>query len=246
VSAGLSLTVILPCFEEAGALPDVVDRLRQALADLAPDPEVLLVCAEAARDGTPALAEALARGWPALRVVHQDAGDPGYGRAVSLGLAAATRPLWALLDADGQLDPADLPRLAARLPEADLVLGVRAPRRDAWPRRASAALYGATARALLGLPRLADLDAALKLGRRDLLGDAPLTARTGAVNAELIRRAVARGARIVEVPVAHHPRAAGRSRFESILPGLGAIPRPEAAVALALDVLRLWRRGSRP
>jgi glycosyltransferase involved in cell wall biosynthesis len=227
---------VLPVFEEAATLPALVERLSAELRAAAPgDHEIVLVTSAAARDGTPACAAALAGRDPAVRLVRQAALDPGYGRALALGVAAARLPWLLLLDADGQLDPADLPRFVAAASRADVVLGRRVRRADRLGRRLASRLYHRFGPWLVGLPAGADADCGFKLLRRDLLGDAPLTSRTGVVNLELLARALARGARLVEVPVAHRPRSAGRSRFETEL----GLPTAAEVIAILRDLLAL-------
>ncbi len=233
------VSAILPCFEEVDVLEDVVLALSRALRDTTAGWEILLVASAAARDGTPALAARLASSHTHVRRVLQAADDPGYGRAVALGVAAALGPWLLLIDADGQLDPSDLPRLVARIGEADVIVGVRAPRADAPARRLAALLYGRVARWALRLPHVQDLDCAFKLVHTEAVGRRPLRSRTGAVNAELLARARSRGARVVELSVSHRPRRRGRARFELA----GGLPRPREAAAVAFDVARLWWGG---
>jgi len=192
--------------------------------------------------------------------VIQPAGDPGYGRAVALGVAAAQYEWLLLMDADGQLDAGDLLRLVRRLdrggpvdqpdhvPRAGLVVGYRAPRHDAWPRRVAGAVYSRVVSTLLGIDGVRDVDCAFKLVKRQWLGGAPLRSRTGVVNAELLCRALDRGAPVVELPVAHHARRTGRARFEMRLGILSHLPHPVEVWAILRDVAALWarRRRARP
>lgn len=104
----LPVDVVLPCLDEAQALPGVIRALPPGFRALVVD--------NGSRDGTPEVA--LAHG---ARVVHE--ARLGYGAAVHAGLEAATSDVVAFLDADGSLDPADLPGMVALLGGADLVAG---------------------------------------------------------------------------------------------------------------------------
>ena len=244
----LRLSAVLPCYEEAAHLEDVVRQLARSLDEACAGWEILLVVSTAAADNTPAVALALARELPGVRRVVQPSWDPGYGRALALGLAAA-RHRWVLLtDADGQFDHTELGRLVDRVPGADAVVGYRAVRSDPLPRRLAGAIYSGVVSALLGLRGVRDVDCAFKLLDRRTLGDAPLSSRTGVVNAELLRRAADAGARWVEVPVTHRPRQGGRTRFEMRLGILDHLPHPEEVWAMARDLSALlWQRhGPRP
>ena len=237
-----SWSVVLPCFEEADLLERLVAEIGLALHDVGGgDHEILLVCSREARDGTPETARRLARSGRGIRCVEQDASDGGYGRAVALGIETAVHDGVLLMDADGQFDPADLPRLAALAASGAAVLGFRAPRRDPWPRRLAGRGYTLALDRLLGLGGVIDLDCALKLMPAAPLRRPPLASRTGVVNAEIVLRLRAGGVRIVQAPVSHRERRLGRSRYAHGVPLLGEVPRANAAAALLRDAWGLLR-----
>lgn len=237
-----AISAVLPCFEEAPNLQRVVEQLGAVLQDVAAAYEIVVVASAAARDGTPELARQLARERPDISVVIQEASDPGYGRALALGIEAARHEWLLLSDADGQFDHTELTRLAELAPGNDVVLGYRAERHDSPARVWASRLYGAFATRLTGVPGVRDVDCAFKLLRRSFVEGAPLVCRTGVVNAELLSRALARGARVAQVAVTHRERAAGRARFERRLGFLGAVPRPAEAWAMARETLDLALR----
>ncbi len=113
--------VVLPCLDEAAALPWVLGRL--------PPGYRALVVDNGSRDGSPEIAEGL--GATVVRAEQR-----GYGAACHAGLLAATAPLVAVMDADASLDPQQLPAMLAplRAGTADLVVGARRlVSRDAQP-----------------------------------------------------------------------------------------------------------------
>ena len=124
VSAHMSdcrVTVILPCRDEADALPGVLAAMPDGYRPLVVDNNSTDATAEVARR----------RG---AEVVHEPVA--GYGSAVHAGVVAAATPIVAVLDADGSMDPGDLPRLVSTLEDrgADLVVGRRRPVRGLrWP-----------------------------------------------------------------------------------------------------------------
>lgn len=126
-----SVEVILPCLDEAGALPGVLAGMPAGYRPLVVD--------NGSTDGSPELAERLG-----ARVVR--AAVRGYGAACHAGLLAATADLAAVMDCDGSLDPAELPAVLAplRSEDADLVVGRRRPvgagSFPRWLRLANAAL----------------------------------------------------------------------------------------------------------
>lgn len=213
-SGGARVDVVLPCLDEAGALPGVLAALRA----LGPDYRAVVVD-NGSTDGSPDLARAAG----ALVV---DEPVRGFGSACHAGLLAARAPLVAFCDADGSLDLAELPRLVARLDSgaADLVLGRRrAQSRSAWPvhaRLANAAL-SVLVRARLGL-RLHDLGPMRVARRADLLA-LDLVDRRSGYPLEAVAKAVRAGLRVAEVDVAYRPRT-GRSKVTGTLRGtVGAV-----------------------
>jgi len=241
----IEISAVLPCFEEAPRLARVVESLEEPLAACAPSGwEIILVSSLAAGDGTPELARELAAGHTRVRTVWQAADDPGYGRALALGIAAARYPWLLFTDADGQFDHGELSSLAAECGRAEVVVGYRCARRDPLVRRVAGKLYSGLAVRLLGIRGVRDLDCAFKLVHSDVIGSTPLRCRTGVVNAEILMRAISMRSRLVEVPVTHRPRPGGTTRFE-IGPGrFGHLPHPAEVAAIFRDLVMLM--GLRP
>jgi glycosyltransferase involved in cell wall biosynthesis len=198
--------IVLPCLDEAEALPAV-------LASLPPGWPVLVVD-NGSGDDTAAVARALG-----ARVVTEP--RRGYGAAVHAGLEAAEAELVVVLDGDGSLDPTVLPGMVAAVADgaADLAVGRRVPtRRGVWPWHARAG--NAVIAALLrrrGVP-VHDI-APIRVARRAALLELGIVDRAFGYPLELLLRAGAAGWRIVEVPVAYGPRAGGRSKVSGSVRG---------------------------
>jgi glycosyltransferase involved in cell wall biosynthesis len=187
--------VVLPCLDEASALPGV-------LAGLPPGYRAIVVDNGSA-DGSPEVAAALG-----AKVVHEP--RRGYGAAVHAGLEVATAGIVCFADADGSLDLADLPQLVAAVEGgADLAVGRRVPAGSGvwpWHARAGNAVLARLLRSR-GLPvrdiaplRAADRLALLRLGVTDRAFGYPL---------ELLIKAQRAGWRVREFDVRYGERARG-------------------------------------
>ncbi|WP_328321648.1 glycosyltransferase family 2 protein [Streptomyces sp. NBC_00388] len=194
-----TVDVVLPCLDEAGALPHVLERI--------PDGWRALVVDNGSTDGSAGIAAALG-----ATVVHEP--RRGFGAACHAGLRAATAEMVCFCDCDGSLDPGLLTGLVRRVAEgeSDLVLGRRRPTgRGAWPLHARAGNY-ALSRMLhrrTGL-RLRDLGPMRAAHRTALLG-LGLTDRRSGYPLEMVVRAADAGWRIAEQDVPYRPRT-GKSK----------------------------------
>lgn len=214
--------VVLPCLDEAAALPAV-------LAAVAALPGYrAIVVDNGSRDGSPAVAARYG-----ATVVHE--ARRGYGAAVHAGLLAADADVVCVLDCDGSLDPAELPRLVdvVRGGGAELAVGRRVPvDTGAWPwhaRAGNAVLAGLLRHRGLAVHDIAPARAAR---RADLLG-LGVTDRAFGYPLELLLRAAHAGWRVVELDVAYRRRAAGtRSKVSGSVRGtLRAVRDMTAATA---------------
>lgn len=215
-----TVDVVLPCLNEAAALPVVLGAI--------PSGYRAIVVDNGSTDGSAQIAHRLG-----AQVVIE--AEPGYGAAVHAGVLASTSEFVAVLDADGSLDPRQLPPMVelVRSGGVDLVVGRRIPTcRGAWPwhARAGNAVVAAVLRRR-GLPvrdigpvRVARRSALLALGVRDRRFGYPL---------ELLLRAHRAHWRLVEVPVHYLPRAEGTASKVS-----GSVRGATRAVRDMIGVLR--------
>ncbi len=198
--------VVLPCLNEAGALPTVLGRM--------PADHRAIVVDNGSTDGS---AE-IAREHGAFVVTES---RRGFGAAAHAGLLAATAEIVAFCDADASMDPRDLPRVTHPILDGsrDLVLGRRrVTARGAWPvhaRFANRALSVLMTRAT-GI-RLHDLGP-MRAARREALLGLDLQDRRSGYPLEIVLRAAAAGWRIAEVDVPYSPRV-GRSKVTGTVRG---------------------------
>jgi glycosyltransferase involved in cell wall biosynthesis len=217
--AAVLVDVVLPCLDEAASLPELLARLPAGYRAVVAD--------NGSTDGSAEVAAAL--GATVVRVPQR-----GFGAAAHAGLEAATAELVCFCDADGSMDPAQLPLLVGPVAagDADLVLGRRRPTtRRAWPPHARVANLALTVllRRRTGL-RLHDLGPMRAARRADLLALGLADRRFG-YPLEMVTRAADAGWRLLERDVAYAPRTEGsRSKVTGTVRGTVRAVRDMSAV----------------
>lgn len=213
----MDTVVLIPTYNERDNIAALVPRV------LAHDGFRVLVIDDASPDGTGEVAERLARSYPGrVQVLHRTAKD-GLGRAYVAGMrdALAQAPDFIChMDADGSHDADDPPRLVAAAANADLVIGSRYVPGGAlvnwpWYRRALSAGANRYVRNIMNFP-VHDCTAGFRCWRRELLAaiDVETLMTNGyAFHVETLARALARGARVAEVPIVFTERREGQSKM---------------------------------
>lgn len=220
------LSVVSPAHNEAENLPELLRQITAAIDPLGISYEVIIVD-DGSTDDTAAVLTALLAQHPPLRVL-QLLGTPrgrglGQSAAFHAGFRAARGEQIAVLDADLQNDPADLPMMIERLAreDVDLVQGDRsADRRDTLVRRVTSRVGRFFRRWLLG-DRVRDTGCSLRVMRRAVALALPLEFR--GMHRFIPISAIHLGYRVVEVPVHHRSRVAGRAKYgiwNRAVPGL--------------------------
>jgi dolichol-phosphate mannosyltransferase len=202
------LSVVMPAFNEEAVLSTSLGLAVATLDDLCDDWE-LVVVDDGSTDSTAAVLAASARQEPRLRVITQET-NRGYAAALRRGFAACRSETIFYTDADAQFDLGELAVAYPLLAHADMVAGWRWDRQDPWPRRFLSSCFNALQRLLLGT-RARDVDCAFKLFRRSFFERVELSSSGFLIDAELFARAELAGLRVVQLPVTHRRRAAGRS-----------------------------------
>jgi dolichol-phosphate mannosyltransferase len=202
------ISAVVPCFEEAGSLPPLIEELRAVLAGTGRDFEIVCVD-DGSGDGTAGVVRRLAAAVPELRLLRHVMRS-GQSAALATGLRAARGTVLLTLDGDGQNDPADLPRLLAALAAgADAACGVRARRRDGWLRRASSRVGNAFRDVVTGV-RVRDAGCGLRALRRECLAELPVFDGLHRFIPTLLKL---QGFTVVELEVNHRPRLAGVAKY---------------------------------
>lgn len=202
-------SVVIPVFNEEDNVLPLADECA-ALEGKAGTFEVIFVD-DGSRDRTwDRIAEA-ARKYPFVRGVRSDH-NRGQSAAMLLGMAEAKGDIIVTIDGDRQNNPADIPRLVERVGSVDVVCGYREKRRDTWSRRIGSRI-GNAIRNWVTRDGLRDTGCSLKAFKRECRADLP---PLNGMHRFMGAYFKLRGRSMVEIPVDHRPRAAGRSKYTNL------------------------------
>ena len=202
------LSVVVPVYDERDNLNPLVEELVPVLASLGRGFEILLVD-DGSEDGSAEKIADLVRSHPGVRGLHFRT-NRGQTAAFDAGFKAARGRVVVTLDADLQNDPRDIPGLLAALEEGnDAAVGYRSVRRDSRLKRVSSWIANSVRNALSG-DDIIDTGCSLKAFRRESLSRIKLYTGMHRFFPTLLR---IEGCRVVQVPVRHRERRAGRSKY---------------------------------
>jgi glycosyltransferase involved in cell wall biosynthesis len=202
------ISVVIPVMNEEGNLPELHERLSRVLATTGVPWEILFID-DGSSDGTWQEITRLRAGDPHV-IAIQHRRNFGKAQALANGFALASGNSIITMDGDLQDDPDEIPRMLDKLNEGyDLVSGWKQHRQDPRGKTAPSKLFNWTVRTVTGV-ELHDFNCGFKAYRREVTD-------TIRVYGELHRftpvLASAEGFRIAELPVKHHARAWGKSKY---------------------------------
>jgi glycosyltransferase involved in cell wall biosynthesis len=212
----MDISLVIPIFNEAEGLPALYRAVTETL-DRLPQSAEIVFADDGSKDGSAQLLDEFATADRRVRVLHL-ARNYGQTAALMAGIQNSTGDVVIPMDGDGQNDPADIPRLLDKLAEGfDVVSGWRQARQDrALTRRLPSVVANRLISAVLHVP-LHDYGCTLKAYRREVVEDVRLY---GEMHRFIPIYAAWEGARVTELPVTHHPRRFGKSKY-----GFGRVPR---------------------
>ncbi len=224
----VKLSVILPIYNEAENLEDVLRELQSVLQKDTSSYEMICVD-DASTDGSAEVLQRLKDTVDHLKIVCLKR-HSGQTAAMAAGFSKAEGQVVAAMDADYQNDPHNIPALVKKLSDGyDVVSGWRRSRRDGFVRTLFSRVANRALALLTGIP-LHDFGCTLKVYRREILQDVTLY---GEMHRILPAYLAALGARIGEMKVQHRSRRFGRSKY-----GLGRTIRVLLDMLAVAFVLR--------
>jgi glycosyltransferase involved in cell wall biosynthesis len=202
------ISVVIPVKDERDNVRPLVERLRAALGD-APDWEAVVVD-DGSRDGTFEELAQLAAHDSRVKAVRLRR-NFGQSAALQAGFDHAVGNVVVTMDGDLQNDPADIPAMLRKLAEGyDVVLGLRANRQDKFLlRKLPSWAANWLIRKVTRVP-FKDFGCTLRVMRREVVDGLSLY---GEMHRFITAFAVQQGAKVTQVPVRHHPRTAGTSKY---------------------------------
>jgi glycosyltransferase involved in cell wall biosynthesis len=203
----MDLSVVIPVYNEAENVEPLFLELRDVLAQLGGEWEVLFVD-DGSTDGTFELLRDLQAEDKRIHVIRFRA-NAGQTAAFDAGFKAARGDVVVTMDGDLQNDPRDIHTLVAALEGSDAVCGWRWPRRDPWIRKVSARIANAV-RTRVGGDTIHDIGCTLKAFRRECLSHLKLYRGMHRFFPTLL---MLQGYRVTEVKVSHRPRLHGQSKY---------------------------------
>jgi len=232
----LDLSIVLPVYNEAGSLPGLIPELTDVLRRLGRSYEIVAVD-DGSSDDSVAVLRRLQKQEPRLRIV-QFRRNFGQTAAFAAGFDYARGEIIVTLDADGQNDPADIPRLLEVMEEkdCDLVNGWRRDRKEPLLTRKLPSMIANWLIANASDIRLHDRGCSLKALRRDLVKQMHLY---GELHRFIPELASLIGVHVAEVPVNDRPRKAGKSKY-------GALSRTPRVILDLITVSFLLSYSNRP
>jgi|ERR1043165_246265 glycosyltransferase involved in cell wall biosynthesis len=201
-------SIAIMCYNEVGNLRLMVERTVNMLRGMAISFEIMIV-EDGSKDGSCPLSDALAAEYPnEVRVLHHPT-NTGIGSVLIDGYRKTRGEIVAILPADLQFAPEDFPAAYAKMKDADMVNILRDTRNDPRLRSVISMFDRFLVRLLFGYST-PDLHW-VKVYRRTLLEKITIQSTTPLVDTELLVKSSRLKARMIELPLPHHPRLSGKS-----------------------------------
>jgi dolichol-phosphate mannosyltransferase len=203
----IEISVVVPVFNEEGNLPILIPRLADVLNHLGDAYEVIFVD-DGSSDGSRKILKEMVSKYPFFRMIGLSE-NRGLSTALIAGMREARGDKIVTLDSDLQNDPEDIPKLVGCLDRYDMATGWRQKRDDPWLRRISSRIANVIRNRLSG-EKIYDSACTLRAFKRECIKEIPVFNGMHRFLSTLVKM---NGYRIIEIPVSHHPRRFGKSKY---------------------------------
>ena len=203
----IDISVVVPVYNEEENLPVLIPQIAEVLGPLGKTYEMIFVD-DGSQDHSRRLLKEMALQYPQIRILgfKKNCGETAAGAA---GIKEARGGIVVTIDADLQNDPKDIPRMLDNLKEYDMVTGWRQKREDSWVKRITSRIANGIRNSLSG-EEIQDSGCTFRAYKRECLQDIKLYKGMHRFIPTLVKM---EGYRVIEIPIAHHPRKFGVSKY---------------------------------
>jgi dolichol-phosphate mannosyltransferase len=203
----IDISVVVPVYNEEENLPVLIPQIAEVLGPLGKTYEMIFVD-DGSQDHSRRLLKEMALQYPQIRILgfKKNCGETAAGAA---GIKEARGGIVITIDADLQNDPKDIPRMLDYLKEYDMVTGWRQKREDSWVKRITSRIANGIRNSLSG-EEIQDSGCTFRAYKRECLQDIKLYKGMHRFIPTLVKM---EGYRVIEIPIAHHPRKFGVSKY---------------------------------
>lgn len=203
----IEISVVVPVYNEEGNLPVLIPALVEVLKNLGRSYEMIFVD-DGSSDESRRILKEMASEHASLRILRFKE-NRGLSTALVAGMREARGEIIVTLDSDLQNDPADIPRLLEYLDRYDMATGWRQKREDKGLKKISSKI-GNLVRNWVSGENIQDSACTLRAFKKECIQEIPVFNGMHRFLSTLVKM---RGFGIIEVPVAHHPRRFGKSKY---------------------------------
>ena len=211
-----SITILTPLWNEGDVIPGALERIHGFLEAHFTDFEMILI-ESGSTDGSDRACDRFSESHERCVTIHES-GRNGYGSALKLGIARATKALVSPVTVDVPFPLETLTEATRRMTDHDCVLSYRSPDDRRLYRRFQSLVYNQLAKKLVGL-HVKHVNSAFRMYRREVIQSLPLVSDGWLIELEVPFRIEQQGLRFLEIPVPLVPRTEGTT---SVTVGSGA------------------------
>ena len=203
----IDISVVVPVYNEEENLPVLIPQLHDVFRGLGKTYEMIFID-DGSTDRSRRLLKEMVPTYPEIRVLgfKRNCGETAAGAA---GLKEARGEIVITIDADLQNDPKDIPRMLEYLKDYDMVTGWRQKREDSWVKRITSKIANRIRNRLSG-EEIRDSGCTFRAYKRECLQNLKLYKGMHRFMPTLVKT---EGFRVIEIPIAHHPRKFGVSKY---------------------------------
>ncbi len=203
----IDISVVVPVYNEEENLPVLIPQIADVLKPMGKTYEMIFVD-DGSKDQSRRILKEMAVQYPQIRVLgfKKNCGETAAGAA---GIKEARGGIVITIDADLQNDPKDIPKMLDYLKEYDMVTGWRQKREDSWVKRITSKIANGFRNRLSG-EEIQDSGCTFRAYKRECLQEIKLYKGMHRFIPTLVKM---EGYRVIEIPIAHHPRQFGVSKY---------------------------------